>query len=136
MDAPYSDLIKHRVIHFNPLHPEPDQAGAAALHLQGIPGMRLVRPLNGLTLEVSYDLLQITLECIQRFLDDWGFHLDNGLLYKLQRALYTYTETTERDNLGCPRGTTNCTQRIFANQFARQNHDCRDQRPEHWRHYL
>jgi hypothetical protein len=136
MNTLSSGFLKHRAISFNPLHPDPNQAQSAALQLTGLPGVVELQAVSPVLLEIRYDLLAATLEQIERLLTAQGFHLDNRLLCKLLRALHYFAEETERANQGCPRGTTNCTQKVFLNRYARQNHDCRDRRPEHWRHYL
>ena len=73
---------------------------------------------------------------IETALTEAGYHLSSRLLYKLKRALHYYTEETERANNGCPRGDSNCTQRIFISHYGRHAHGCRDHRPDHWRKYL
>jgi len=136
MEQKESILVKHREISFNELHPDPNQAQMASLMLADVPGIVRVQPATPLLLQVSYDLMRITLEQIEDALVECGLHLDNGLLWKIRRALCHYAEDTERANNGCHRGDSNCTQRVFINRYQRQNHDCRDRRPEHWRKYL
>jgi hypothetical protein len=65
-----------------------------------------------------------------------GLHIDNRLLYRMMRALYYYTEETERENLGCTHPDSKSTRQIFAHRYQHQDHGLRDQRPEHWRKYL
>jgi len=136
MDKHADSLFKEREIEFCTLHPDPDQAGSAAIILVGIEGVHRVEPINPGTLQVAYHLLAITLIDIEQLLEQNGFHLDNGLVYKIRRALHHYTEETQRANLGCPKGDANCTQRVFVNRYRKREHGCQDDRPEHWRHYL
>ncbi len=130
------DLVKHRDIHFAELHPDPNQAETAAQLLSEIEGITGTEARSPTHLRVSYQLMQVSLEQIENGLTAMGLHIDNRLLYRLMRALYYYTEETERSNLGCTRVDTKCTRQIFANHYQRQDHGLRDQRPEHWRKYL
>jgi hypothetical protein len=136
METADSDLIKHREIPFAALHPDPNQAATAALALADVPGVMSAHPESPVLLRISYEVLQISLQQIEEALTEAGFHISGGLLYKLKRALYYYTEETQRANNGCPRGDSNCTRRIFISQYSRHKHGCRDSRPEHWRKYL
>ena len=136
METPDSDLIKHREIPFAALHPDSNQARTASVALGDVPGVISVNPETPVLLRISYDVLQISLQQIEEALIEAGFHISGGLLYKLKRALYYYTEETQRANNGCPRSDSNCTRRIFISQYARHQHGCRDARPDHWRKYL
>ncbi|MES9989733.1 MAG: hypothetical protein AB2603_11035 [Candidatus Thiodiazotropha endolucinida] len=134
-DNPH-DLVKNRDIHFAELHPDPNQAATAALLLADVEGILKATPCSATHLHVSYQLLEVSLEQIETGLTAMGLHIDNRLLYRLKRALYHYTEETERVNLGCNRSDSKCTRMIFADRYQRMNHKLRDQRPEHWRKYL
>jgi len=131
-----SDRIKHRQIHFRDLHPERNDARAAADFLAGVEGVLSAEPQSPILLHLSYDLLQTTLQEIEEALDELGLHLDNALLFRVRRALYYYTEDTFRENCGCKRGESNCVKRVFARRWETLEHGCRDHRPEHWRRYL
>jgi hypothetical protein len=130
------DLVKHRDIHFVKLHPVPNQAETASLLLADIEGIVSATAVSEIHLRVSYQLMVISLEQIERGLTALELHIDNRLLYRLMRALHYYTEDTERANLGCNRYDTKCTHHIFADRYQRLDHSLRDQRPEHWRKYL
>ncbi|MEA3276924.1 MAG: hypothetical protein U9Q81_16890 [Pseudomonadota bacterium] len=136
MDISDADRIKHRQVPFNELHPETNQAQTAALFLSDVEGILRAEPTSPLLLQVSYDVLQTTLEEIEGALRELGLHLDNNLMVRVRRALYYYTEETQRANFGCPHGKSNCTKQVFAKRYAKLDHSCRDHRPEHWRRYL
>jgi len=136
MDISDADRIKHRRITFSALHPNPNQARQAALVLADVSGVLRVEPVEPLLLAVSYDLMMLRLQDIDDVLRELGLHLDNNLMMRLKRALYYYTEETIRANWGCPRGESNCTQKVFARRYQTIDHGCRDHRPEHWRRYL
>jgi hypothetical protein len=136
MGTPIHDLVKHRDIHFAEFHPDPNQAGTAAALLADVSGIIKADPVSSILLQLDYELMEVTLEQIETGLTAMGLHIDNRLLYRLKRALYYYTEETERANLGCTRTDSKCTHQIFAGRYQRMNHQLRDHRPEHWRKYL
>jgi hypothetical protein len=129
-------LIKQREIVFCPLHPDPNQAHSASLLLLGLDGIQHVEAINELRLLVRYDVRHLTLAVLEDALTEIGFHLDGSLFIKLLRALYHYTEETERANLGCAECREKTTRDVFIRQYKNREHGCRDQRPRHWRNYL
>ncbi len=130
------DLIKRREIQFSELHPNPAQAHSAMAFLAGVEGMVDVQAVSPVCLQVSYNIRQVSLQLLEESLAEMGYHLDNGLANRLRRGLYYYTEETQRANMGCPRGDSSCTLKVFVNRYQRLEHGCRDHRPEHWRKYL
>ncbi len=136
MDIADTDRIKHREIHFRDLHPERNDARSAAEFLNQVDGVLTTEPVTPIHLNLSYDLARVCLEEIEAALDELGLHLDNGLMYRIKRALYHYTEDNCRENCGCERGDSNCMKRVFAKRYEALEHGCRDHRPEHWRRYL
>lgn len=136
MGTPDDDRVKRREIQFSEPHPDPRQADTAAALLEGLEGVLLAEVQNPLTLWVHYHVEYTCLAHIEDLLSGHGLHLDNNLLGKLKRALAYYTEETQRDNLGCPRGESNCTTKVFISSYRRREHGCRDERPKHWRRYL
>lgn len=133
-----TEVIKHREIGFREPHPEPDQAQHALLLLSDVEGILTLRLIDPLRIGIAYDIRMMTLQDIESALVEVGFHIDNSLLYKLQRALYAYTESTLRANLGLAAETCNgdCALKIFVRQYQNRSHGCRDIRPQHWRRYL
>lgn len=130
------DFTKLREIAFRDLHPDPNQAQTAALLLEDVAGVIYAEPISPVLLRVSYDLLQVTLEQIEEAIKEIGLHIDDGLMFRIRRALHYYSEETQRANLGCSRGESNCTEKVFALRYRALDHSCRDHRPEHWRRYL
>lgn len=135
MRADAEELYKHRTIQFCRFHPDPDQASSAAGWLKGVAGIEFVRQTSPLAVEVVYDLRWVTLECIERALVELGYHLDNSLLCKLKRALFHYTEETQRENLAITQECQIPQQDVFINRYQHLHHGCRDSRPEYWREY-
>lgn len=136
MSTVSNDAIKCREIWFRGPHPDPNQALTATLILSDVEGILDVHPTSNAMMMVTYDVSQITLQIIDTFLSELGFHLDNSLLMKLRRALYYYTEELQQDVMGCGRGRGNCTRDVFINRYRQLEHGCRDVRPDHWRQYL
>ena len=131
-----SIFTKQRDVIFHPLHEDENQALTASQMLTDIEGIFLADAISQTHLIIRYDLRLFTLADIEELLATVGFHLDNNLLIKLKRALYRYTEETERANMGCPQGQSNCTREVFINRYQLLPHGCRDKRPDHWRNYL
>ncbi len=136
METSGENLFKKREIVFCTLHPDPNQAGTAAALLIEIDGVEHVEVVDAGSLEVHYHLLLVCLADIEDLLEKNGFHLDNRLVYKIRRALFHYTEETQRANLGCARGEANCTEKVFVNRYRKREHGCQDDRPDYWRRYL
>jgi hypothetical protein len=136
MTGTETDLVKYREIAFAELHPDPQQAHTAALLLADVEGIQEVRPLSPQLLQLSYNVLEISLEQIENALIEEGFHLSSRMIYRIKRALYYYTEETQRANNGCDQANCKCTRKLFINRYSQLNHECRDPRPEHWRKYL
>ncbi len=136
MTAGDNHLDKRREIVFCALHPDSKQAHSATALLQDLPGVQHVETVSDVQLAVRYNLLEICLVDIEAILEQHGFHLDNKLVHKIRRALHHYTEETQRANVGCARGESNCTQKVFVNRYRKRDHGCQDDRPDPWRRYL
>ena len=135
MHADAEALYKSRVIHFCRFHPEPDQAHSAALWLKDVGGIQNAQRLSPHALAVVYDLRRVTLQGIEGALIELGYHLDNSLLCKLKRALFHYTEETQRENLAVVQEGQTLQREVFVNRYQQRPHGCRDPRPEYLREY-
>ncbi len=129
-------LKKQREILFSPLHPDPNQAYSATLALSDLNGIEDFDIVSPTRLSVRYFLSMITLADIEFVLRELGYHLDNSLMSKMKRALYAYTEETERANHGYSHSQDKSTRDVFIKQYQKRPHGCRDPRPSHWRDYL
>ena len=129
------ELIKRRELRFCHLHPDPNQGRSALLLLSDAEGVLDITLANELCLYITYDVRYMTLDAIEKVLIRLGYHLDNRLLYRMKRALYSYSEETQRANLGVSESTDNTTQ-VFVKRYSSNYHGCRDKRPDHWRKYL
>lgn len=128
-------MLRSREIRFCRLHPDKTQAHSASLVLSDIEGVQHVQPVDPHLLHIHYDLSLISLLIIEEALVELGYHLDNSLMHKLKRALYYYTEETQRANLGLEDACC-ADKQVFINRYLKRRHGCRDERPEHWRNYL
>lgn len=135
MRADTDELYKSRIIQFCRFHPEPDQAHSAALWLKDVAGIQNARRLTPHALSVVYDLRRVTLQGLEQALLELGYHLDNSLLCKLKRALFHYTEETQRENLAVVQESHAIQQEVFVNRYQQLPHGCRDLRPEYLREY-
>jgi len=129
------ELIKRRELRFCHLHPDPNQARSALLLLSDAQGVLEITLADELCLYITYDVRYMTLDAIEKVLVRLGYHLDSRLLYRMKRALYSYSEETQRANLGVSESTDNTTQ-VFVKRYSSNYHGCRDKRPDHWRKYL
>jgi len=129
------ELIKRRELRFCHLHPDPDQGRSALLLLSDAEGVLDITLADELCLYITYDVRYLTLDAIEKTLVRLGYHLDNRLLYRMKRALYCFSEDTQRANLGISDAIDNTTQ-VFVKRYSINHHRCRDKRPEHWRKYL
>ena len=129
------ELIKRRELRFCHLHPDPNQARSALLLLSDAFGVVDITLTDELGLYITYDVRYLTLDAIEKVLVRLGYHLDSRLLYRMKRALFHYSEETQRANLGMSEDTDNTTQ-VFVKRYTSNHHGCRDKRPDHWRKYL
>lgn len=135
MERDNSILVRQREIRFCRLHPDNTQAHSASLVLSDVDGVHHVQPVEPHLLHIRYDISMVTLNILEEALTELGYHLDNSLMNKLKRALYYYTEETQRANLGMEKACC-ADKQMFINRYLKRSHGCRDERPEHWRNYL
>lgn len=135
MHADAEELRKRRTLQFCRFHPNPDQAQSAAIWLRSVAGVETVHYLSPYALEVVYDLRRVTLQGIEYALSELGYNLDNSLLCKLKRALFHYTEETQRENLAIETDGQLTRCEVFVNRYQHVAHGCRDPQPEYWREY-
>lgn len=131
-------IIKHREIVLRGPNDPTLRAEGALLLLSDVEGMVSATKLGQQRISISYDLRIITLEQIETALSEVGYHLDASLMTKLKRALYYYAEDNERINLGLDKisCSSGCAVKVFVNHYRNSQHGCRDQRPDHVKHYF
>lgn len=136
MQVRNSELLKIRDVMFLVPNEDPQQAHTATRLLEGMEGIVSVEPQSNILMKVRYDITLITLRSIEEILSAVGFHLANNLICKLKRALYYYTEDTQRTNLGLDGNAPPKDVKVYVKRYEQLRHGCRDDRPEHWRNYL
>ncbi len=130
-----NENIKLREIHFCSLDPNARPARDAAQLLLDAPGVEEVKALTRDSLQIRYNLEQISQQIIEDSLAELGFHLDNSLLSRMKRALIYYSEETQLANMGRSHDQASATLDIFISSYQQRRHGCRDSRPEYLRHY-
>jgi hypothetical protein len=126
------DLEKIREIVFHDL-PE-GQAERARVLLEGLEGLIVTAGPDGRRLLVRYSVCEYTLEGLETALASQGFHLDNGLMSKLRRALAYFCESVQRRNVEANEPDIK-SQQAFMKVYERHLHGDRDDTPEEWRSY-
>jgi len=130
------DFIKQHEIHFRNVDPAGNDAREVQRLLMGTKGIINISTLTPDSIQIRYDLRQISLQIIENALREVGFHLDNSLLSKMKRALFYYTEETQLMNQGYRHDQASSTLDIFVSSYDQRKHGCRDERPEYLRRYL
>ncbi|MEW5943218.1 MAG: hypothetical protein AB1710_05100 [Pseudomonadota bacterium] len=126
------DLRKTREICFNRLPPgQPAQAVQALSRVKDL----AVRPSSREhCVLVDYHIQHHTLNDLEHTLASRNFHLDNSLLSKIRRAVVSYAEEVQRDNLNSL-GTEDRTRPIYVRIYEHHAHGDHDETPEEWREY-
>ena len=136
MDPATFDFIKQHEIHFQNVDPAANDAREALRLMMDVQGVVNIRALTPDCIQMRYDIRQITLQTVESALVEVGFHLHNGLLNKMKRALFYYTEETQLVNWGYQHDQASSTLDIFVSCYNQREHGCRDERPEYLRRYL
>lgn len=129
------ELIKLREIRFCSLDPTAKPARDAAQLLLDALGVEAVQALTRDTLQICYDLEQVSQQIIEDSLVELGFHLENSLLSRMKRALIYFSEETQLANMGRSHDQANATLDVFIKSYQQRRHGCRDPRPEYLRYY-
>lgn len=129
-----ADLTKKREIQFAKF--PPGQIPEAADQLRRLGGIEVEPKYENRSLGIAYDLTQHTLQDIDGYLENLGYHLDNGLMNRLMRALVYYLEETQLHNLGAPvRRLRRSSQEAYGQAWAHHPHGDHDDTPPEWREY-
>lgn len=123
-----NDIIKERDIHFAMANG--DQAERAMLLLTGVSGIEAMRVTAAGNLHIRYDVQALTLQMIESALSEVGFRLDDGMLMRLKRAVYSYCEDALRASLGVEQLNAEKPSLILSTETSH------DPRPDNWRNYV
>ena len=124
-----NDLIKDREIRFK-LSTQ-DQARKAEQLLKDVPGVESIEAMTSRSLRIRYSVEDLTLQMIEAALREVGFDLDDGLLNRLKRAVFSYCEDALRASIGVEESGSDSTPSLSLPQHAVQ-----DPRPHDWHKYV
>lgn len=124
-----NDIIKDREIRFR--LSTADQATKAAELLKDVPGIESIEAVSAEILHVRYSVETLTLQMIEAALREVGFDLDDGLVNKLKRAVFSYCEDALRASIGVDQGNSEQPGTLSLSQSTLQ-----DPRPHDWRKYV
>jgi hypothetical protein len=124
-----NDIIKNREIRFK--LSTPDQAQKAEQLLNDVPGVESIVATAPDCLYIQYSVETLTLQMIESALRDVGFDLDDGIITRVKRAVYSYCEDALRASIGIDETATGKTAALNLSHHALQ-----DPRPHDWRKYV
>ena len=114
----------------------PGQVREAMIFLGGLAGLEVAPGLDGTSIDIAYDLHDLSLEELETVLIEKGFHLECSLFNKLVRALIYYVEETEIQNLDAPARLLKRSQNeAYTQAWERHPHGDHDDTPPEWREY-
>ena len=124
-----NDTIKHRDIRFK--LSSPGQAEKAEQLLKDTPGIESLKAVAANCLHISYSVETLTLQMIETALREVGFDLNDSLINKLKRAVFSYCEDAMRASIGVDEGNSDKSPSLSLTHHALQ-----DPRPNDWRKYV
>ena len=119
------DTIKNREIRFK--LSTPDQAKKAEQLLNSIEGIEHIEVVAPCCMHIRYNVEKLTLQMIESALREVGFDLDDGLVIRLKRAVFSYCEDALRASIGVDETSNDKTPTLTL------NHPLQDPRPHDWR---
>jgi hypothetical protein len=125
--APQSGSRKRRELRFDKLRPE--QAAQALQLLSGIEELNVSATTDKHCLTIHYDLTEFTLEGLEKALISQGFHFENSLFCKLQRALIYFLEDTQLRNMRMPYRLLKKSNEVYVKAWEHHPHGDHDDTP-------
>lgn len=125
--APQPGTRKHRELRFSELHP--GQVEQAFVLLSGLEGLTVAPGSAGNGISVWYEVTDYTMRGLEAALIDQGFHLDNGLMCKLVRALVYFVEDTQLRNMRQPERLLKKSHEVYSKAWDSHPHGDRDDTP-------
>jgi len=123
-----NDIIKERDIRF--AMADTNQAERAMQLLTGVAGIETMKVTGTGNLHIRYDVQALTLQMIESALSEVGFKLDDGVVMRLKRAVFSYCEDALRASLGVAQQNAEKPSLILSRDISH------DPRPDNWRHYV
>lgn len=124
-----NDIIKNREIRFK--LSTAGQAQKAEQLLAGVAGIEHVEAIALDCLQIRYSVEELTLNMIESALTEVGFDLDDGLVIRFKRAVYSYCEDALRASIGVEEAGDDAEPALSLPENALQ-----DPRPHDWRKYV
>jgi hypothetical protein len=131
--APQAGTRKHREIRFFRL--KPDQVTDAMALLATLPGLEVAPGTQPNGVSVWYEITDYCMEGLEALLTDRGFHLETTLYCKLIRALVSFSEETQRRNLGQPERLLKKSHDVYSKAWEHHPHGDHDDTPPELREY-
>ena len=125
--APQPGTRKHRELHFSKLHP--GQVEQAFVLLSGLDGITVAPGAASNGISVWYEITDYTMRGLEAALIDQGFHLDNGLMSKLVRALVYFVEDTQLRNMRQPERLLKKSHTVYSKAWENHPHGDHDDTP-------
>jgi len=120
------DTIKNREIRFK--LSTPDQAKKAEQLLSDVQGIEHIEVVAPCCMNIRYNVEKLTLQMIESALREVGFDLDDGLVIRLKRAVFSYCEDALRASIGVDETNDGKTPTLTL-----PHHTLQDPRPHDWR---
>jgi hypothetical protein len=124
-----NDTIKNREIRFK--LSTPDQAKKAEQLLSDVPGIEYIEAVTPCCMNIRYNVEELTLQMIESALREVGFDLEDGLVIRLKRAVFSYCEDALRASIGVDEAENGRKPALTL-----PHHTLQDPRPHDWRKYV
>jgi hypothetical protein len=124
-----NDIIKNREIRFK--LSTPDQAKKAAQLLTDVAGIERIEATAPDCLHIQYSVEALTLQMIESALREVGFDLEDGIITRVKRAVYSYCEDALRASIGIDEAAS---EELPTLNLPHQQ--LQDPRPHNWRKYV
>jgi hypothetical protein len=124
-----NDIIKNREIRFK--LSTPDQAQKAEQLLNDVAGIERIEAIAPDCLHIQYSVETLTLQMIESALRDVGFDLEDSIITRVKRAVYSYCEDALRASIGIDETTGGKPPDLKLSHQTLQ-----DPRPHDWRKYV
>jgi hypothetical protein len=124
-----NDIIKNREIRFKLSNA--GQAKRAEQLLVGVAGIEHVEAVASNCLHIRYSVQEMTLNMIESALREVGFDLDDSLLMRLKRAVFSYCEDALRASIGVEETGSDAQPAL-----SLPENNLQDPRPHDWRKYV
>ena len=125
--SPQPGTLKHRELHFDAVRP--GQVEEVRRLLSGLGGMEIADGRTPHSLSIWYELGDYNFKGLEAALTRQGFHLDNGLYFKLLRALVYYCEETQLRNMRVPERLIKKSHEVYSKAWDHHLHGDHDETP-------